>query len=291
MQVELVHTTTLDQVPLDGYLRVPPSTAPRGRLNAVICHHGVGSKFYTPSFFDTVGDQLLEQGCAVLRVNNRGHDDAFLVGNRAYGAAYEIVDECRHDITAWLDFAESRGYGRVGVWGHSLGAVKTVYFLSVADDPRIQCAIASSPPRFSHTVYASAADGNRFQSDIQAAQALVDGSDREQLVEARVPVQRRFSAKTYVDKYGPVARYDYMEHLPRIRKPLLMTVGSLEANNVSFTRLVQDGPTFNARWSNVECQVIEGADHGYTGRTAELWSALSGWLPRATGALSSARQP
>jgi dienelactone hydrolase len=249
----------------------------------VICDHGVGSKFYTPSFFDAVGDRLLEHGCAVLRVNNRGHDDAFLVGNRAYGAAYEIVDECRHDITAWLDFADSRGYRRVGVWGHSLGAVKAVYFLSVQDDERIVCGLASSPPRFSHAMYASAADGARFQSAIRAAQTLVDGGNAEQLVEAHVPVQRRFSARTYVDKYGPAARYDYMEHLPRVRKPLLLTVGSLEADNVSFTGLVNDGPTFNARWSNVECQVIDGADHGYTNRAAELWSVVGPWL--------SARQP
>jgi len=288
MQVELVHTTTLDQVPLDGYLRVPSSTAARGPIDAVICHHGVGGKFYTPSFFDVAGDALLEQGCAVLRVNNRGHDDAFLVGQREYGASYEIVDECRHDITAWLDFAESRGYRRVAVWGHSLGAVKTVYFLSVQDDDRIVCAVASSPPRFSHAMYAASA-GDAFQSAIRDAQKLVDDGVPEQLVQARVPMQRSFAARTYLDKYGSTARYDYMQHLPNIRKPLLLTVGSLEAGDVSFASLVQDGPAFNTRWSDVECQVVDGADHSYTERTRELWSTVGSWLARATGALSAAR--
>ena len=278
MQVELVHVTTSDQVPLDGYLRTASSPGP---LDLVICHHGVGSKFYTPSFFDRVGDKLLERGCSVLRVNNRGHDDAFGVGQRAFGATYEIVDECRYDITAWLDFAEARGFKRIGVWGHSLGAVKTIYFLSVQDDARIVSAIASSPPRFAYALY-----DERLQTVLQRAQALVDAGTPEQLVEAQVPVQRRFAAQTYLDKYGPEARYDYLAHLPQVRKPLLLTVGSLEADNVSFTGLVQDGSSYAARWPAVDFALIDGADHAYTDRTDALWAALEGWL---TGVMAQTR--
>jgi pimeloyl-ACP methyl ester carboxylesterase len=273
MQVELVHVTTSDQVPLDGYLRTVSGAGP---LDLVICHHGVGSKFYTPSFFDRVGDKLLERGCAVLRVNNRGHDDAFTVGRRAFGAAYEIVDECRYDITAWLDFAEARGFKRIALWGHSLGAVKTIYFLSVQDDPRVACAVASSPPRFAHGLY-----DERLETVLQRARAFLDAGTPEQLVEAQVPIERLFAAQTYVDKYGPNARYDYLAHLPRIRKPLLMTVGSLEADNVSFTGLVQDGPSYATRWPGVDFALIDGADHAYTDRTDALWAALAGWLTHA----------
>ena len=202
MQVELVHVATSDEVPLDGYLRTASSAGP---LDLVICHHGVGSKFYTPSFFDRVGDRLLDRGCAVLRVNNRGHDDAFGVGQRTFGATYEIVDECRYDITAWLGFAQARGFKRVGVWGHSLGAVNTIYFLSVQDDARITCAIASSPPRFAYALY-----DERLHAVLQRAQTLVDAGTPDELVQAQVPVQRRFAAQTYLDKYGPDARYDYL---------------------------------------------------------------------------------
>lgn len=284
MQVELVHHTTTDNVPLDGYLRTPPGSATRGPADLVICHHGVGSKFYTPSFFDRVGDALLERGCAVLRVNNRGHDDAFLVGERAFGAAFEIVDDCRLDITAWLDFAEARGFTRIALWGHSLGAVKTVYFLSVQDDPRITCAIASSPPRFNHAMYASSKDSERFLSDIARAQALVAAGTPEELLRAQIPTPRRFAARTYLDKYGVDARYDYVEHLPRVRKPLLLTVGSLEDGNVSFSGLVHDGPSFNARWPMVDFALIEGADHGYNDRDAQLWSSVEAWLTRVSAA-------
>jgi dienelactone hydrolase len=274
VQVQLVHTTTRDRVPLDGYLRTSNARpVDSNALDLVICFHGVGGKFYTPSFFDTIGDTLLERGCAVLRVNSRGHDDAFLVGDRTYGSTYEIVDECRADIVAWLDFAEARGFRRVAVWGHSLGAVKSVYFLSVQDDPRIVCAIASSPPRFAYELH-----GEALRSVIDRAQSLIDAGTPEETVQATVPVRRRFAARTYLDKYGPQARYDYMTHLPNVRKPLLLTVGGLEADNVSFSGLVQNGASFNSRWPDVQFRLIDGADHAYANRSAELGGAVTGWL-------------
>jgi pimeloyl-ACP methyl ester carboxylesterase len=244
----------------------------------VICHHGVGGNFYSSYFFDAMGDALLERGCAILRVNNRGHDQAVLVGGRRLGAANEIVDDCRFDITAWLDFAEQRGFRRIAIWGHSLGAVKTVYFLSVQDDPRIMCAVASSPPRFSYEMYRSAAGGDQFAAALKDAQSLVAAGKPEASIEAVVPVVRRFSAATYVDKYGPEARYDYFEHLPKVRKPLLLTLGSLEAGNVSFAPLAKEGPSFGDRWPMIAYRLIDGADHSYATHTKELWSAVSEWL-------------
>src|SRR5712691_9251975 len=122
---------------------------------------GVGSTFYGPSFFDTVGDALVANGTAILRVNSRGHDQAYHLQQRRLGAAYEVIDDCRLDFTAWLDFAAARGFRRVALWGHSLGAVKTIYFLSVARDPRVICAVASSPPRFVHQAYLDSAGGAR----------------------------------------------------------------------------------------------------------------------------------
>src|SRR5258708_1823107 len=111
MDVQLVSVETADGGRLDGYLRTPRTSATaRLGIDVVICHHGVGSNFYAPSFFDTVGDELLADGTAILRVNNRGHDQAYQVGQRRLGAAYEVIDDCRHDFTAWLDFASAHGF-------------------------------------------------------------------------------------------------------------------------------------------------------------------------------------
>ncbi len=282
MHVELVTTTTSDHLRLSGYLRTPEAAVRQSlAVDLVICHHGVGSNFYNPLFFDRMGDEFLARGCSILRVNSRGHDQAYLDGQRMLGSAYEIVDDCRLDFTAWLDFATQRGFRKIAVWGHSLGAVKTVYFLSVQDDARIVCALASSPPRFSNAAYRSSEDGERFAADVARAEQLVRDGQPEALLEARVPVQRWFAASTYVDKYGPDTRYDYFDHLPRVRKPLLLTVGSLEADNVSFAPLAEEGPTFRARWPLVSFSNVEGADHSYASRTQELWSEAASWFAEA----------
>ena len=75
MIVDLVHVQTRDEVRLDGIWRKPSQeTISQLDVDVVILHHGVGGNFYHPGMFDVFGDALLEQGCAVLRVNNRGHE-------------------------------------------------------------------------------------------------------------------------------------------------------------------------------------------------------------------------
>jgi dipeptidyl aminopeptidase/acylaminoacyl peptidase len=282
MHVELVRVTTTDRLRLSGYLRTPAASVQHSLpVDLVLCLHGVGGNFYNPSFFDKMGDELLARGCAILRVNTRGHDEAYLDGGRQLGSAYEIVDDCRLDVTAWMDFATERGFRAMALWGHSLGAVKTVYFLGVQDDPRIVCALASSPPRFSNATYRASSDGPRFETDIARAQQLLADGQPEVLLETRVPMERRFAARTYLDKYGPNTRYDYFQHLPNVRKPLLLTVGSLEADNVSFAPLVEQGPSFETRWPEISFSNIDGANHAYASRTRELWTDVASWFSRA----------
>ena len=281
MEVELVSVETSDGVRLDGYLRSRRASTALLGVDLVICHHGVGGNFYGASFFDRMGDALLDHGSAILRVNNRGHDQAFQVSERRLGAAYELIDHCRRDITAWLDFGQRRGFRRMALWGHSLGAVKTVYFLGTENESRVVCAVASSPPRFSHQAYLSGPNAARFAADIERAHQLVGAGKPDDLLEALVPVARPFSARTYLDKYGPQARFDYFDHLSNVRVPLLLTLGSLERAEMNFAPLAEEGPTLAARWPDIAYQLIQDADHSYAERTRELWLAVSAWLKGA----------
>jgi hypothetical protein len=57
-----------------------------------------------------------------------------------------------------------------------------------------------------------------------------------------------FSARSYVDKYGPEDRYDYFTRLPQVRVPLLLTSGSLEDRSLAglvFQRLAIRGPVLH----------------------------------------------
>src|SRR3954468_10648220 len=132
MLVELVQVTTRDGVRLDGMFQAPgDSTSPRPPVDAVCFVHGTGGNFYSSTLFDSLAGRLLEWGCGVLRVNTRGHDGISTAvtdrGGRRLGAAYEVVDDCRHDLAAWVEWLRQTAGPRVGLVGHSLGAVKALY--------------------------------------------------------------------------------------------------------------------------------------------------------------------
>ncbi|HEY2760951.1 MAG TPA: hypothetical protein VGI75_09410, partial [Pirellulales bacterium] len=113
--VELVQARTADGVRLDGALAAAkhgdPSRSPP--VDAALCIHGTGSNFYAATIFEGLEPKLLADGIAVLRANTRGHDSistaATLTGPKRLGSSLENVDDCRHDILAWLEFLSGRG--------------------------------------------------------------------------------------------------------------------------------------------------------------------------------------
>jgi len=278
MQVELVSVETADGVRLDGALRRPAGGDKRLGLDLLICHHGVGGNFYNPYFFDDLGALLLDQGCAVVRVNSRGHDQAYRGPRGKLGAEYEIIDDCRQDWRAWLAFAESLGYRRIGLWGHSLGAVKTIYYQSIERDPRVVCAVASSPPRFSYAAYLASDEGARFKADMDRARHLVATGQPEATIEVAVPIVSSFAARTYIDKYGPDSPYDILARAPGSTAPLLVTLGELEIDGLAFRDLAERGPGLHAVSPQVSYALVPGADHSYATRVPALWDAFRGWL-------------
>src|SRR5688500_5678597 len=101
MHVDLVQTTTRDGVRLDGTFQA--STRPAAfPVDAFCLVHGTGGNFYSSTLFDALADRLVELGAGILRVNTRGHDGVSTAvtarGGRRLGAAYEVLDECRHDL-------------------------------------------------------------------------------------------------------------------------------------------------------------------------------------------------
>jgi hypothetical protein len=122
MIVDLVSIQTQDGVRLGGSWRKPiQGQASQLGVDVVILHHGVAGNFYHPGMFDDYSDAILAQGCAVLRVNNRGHDliCRAVIGQevKRMGAAYERLDDSRHDWRAWVDFAAAAASKRFGSGG------------------------------------------------------------------------------------------------------------------------------------------------------------------------------
>lgn len=291
MSTELVNARTRDGVRLDGVWHTPEASAGTGLpVDVMLLHHGVGGNFYGSGPFESFVPWLLESGCATMRVNNRGHDavsNAVRDGVRTkFGAAYEIIDDCRMDWEAWLDYAEAQGYERIGVWGHSLGAVKSIYHAAVDHDPRVTCVVAGSPPRFSYSYYSSVGTwgdveeaGKRYNETCALAQSYVDKGEPEQLIHVEFPVPLLVSAGTYVDKYGPAEQYDVVTRIPEVTAPLFCIVGSAEPlEQFPFWGLPEELQRLNGEVENFTFAYIDGANHSYSDHRKEVWDVTESWL-------------
>ncbi len=282
MLVDLVQVTTRDGVRLDGMLQT--STATKAwPLDGLCFIHGTGGNFYGSTLFDAIGTHCLERGCAVLRVNTRGHDGisnaVTTKGGRRLGAAYEIVDDCRHDLAAWIDFLKERVGPRVGLVGHSLGAVKAIYALAHEASMDVVCAVAVSPPRLSYSWFCQSPEGATFLVAYQRAEQLVQAGLPNTLIEVQLPLPFAITAAGYVEKYGPDERYNYLSLVKSVRCPMLITLGAIEAaGNMAF-RGAADA-IGELRRANISVVTIADADHFYTNARRELIAELGRWIGR-----------
>jgi len=280
MLVDLVQVTTRDGVRLDGIYQGPVVPRSDLRVDTVVCVHGTGSNFYSSTLFEAVADRLLALGAGVLRINTRGHDLMSTAvtprGGRRLGAAYEVFDDCRHDLAAWVAWLAERGCSRVGLIGHSSGAVKCLYTQAHEPNPAVACVVALSPPRLSHSWFAQSDKGREFLDTYERACLLVEAGEPEALLEVRIPLPFIIAAAGYREKYGPDERYNYLRFLSWLRCPVLVTLGEKEvADNMAF-RGAAEAVTQAA--PGVRVETVAGADHFYTGVREPLLACLEGWL-------------
>jgi alpha-beta hydrolase superfamily lysophospholipase len=261
-----------------GALETCPTTTP---FDAVCLVHGAGGNFYSSTFFEFLAERFADRGLAALRANTRGHDGISTLvtgkGPRRQGAAFEIVDDCRHDLAGWVGWLQANVGPRVALLGHSLGAVKCLY--AVAQGLTVAAIIALSPPRLSYSWFCQSAKAAEFLSSYRRAEALVAQGEPATLIEVKVPLSMHITAAGYCEKYGPDERYNYLNFLHAVRVPALVLLGGKETvDNAAF----QSAPEEVARWRdkrpNLAVDVIPGGDHFYTGVRAEAWQRIETWL-------------
>lgn len=278
--VELVKTTTTDDVRLDGALYFPSSSTGHNKFDAVLLLHGVGGNFYGSSLLNRFVPPLTEAGLHVLLVNTRGHDGFFNgSGGRRFGAAFEVVDECRLDIAAWINFLAQKELRRVVLAGHSLGAIKAVYYQAQSGSDIVRRVLAMSPPRLSYECFQAGCEGPEFFESYATARRMVKHDGGDDVFKATFPFPLLISARTFIDKYGPGERYNILKFSDRVACPTLFTYGSaeLEHGGIAFAGL----PEALDRLPGGERRrviVVEEADHHYSGLQEELIERVLTWL-------------
>lgn len=271
-----------DRIRLHGFLQCDGTPNSESMLWIII--HGVAGNFYAPTLLSDISDALREIGHATLRINTRGHDQiAFASGSWPYlvGSSFEKIKDSYEDIGAWIKAASQWGFERIGIIGHSLGAIKAGYYAKHAStaqgiDPALDRLILISPPRLNHeTLKSDPKYGRTYQEDLARAEQLVLAGDSDRLLQIKFPQPLVISAGTYLDKYGKANEYDYLRWADKISAAHWI-FGSLEVrgtrlNFANCDKLLQKTIQNRPRHT---IDVIEDGDHNYTEARAVLSSRL-----------------
>ena len=279
MIVDLIRIDTEDGMSAVGALYPPRAEPPeQSPVDAMLLVHGSGTNFYASHGAATAED-LSGAGFPCLSFNTRGHDIIWRdpENGRYYGNAYEILDDCNIDLKAGIDCLWAQGYRRIGILGHSMGAVKVAYYAATAGDERVQVVVPISPVRLSYRYYMESPDQDEFRGIIELCRSLEAEGKGDQVFRVDFPIPHMFGASAYLDKHGPDERYNLVDLAPQIKIPMLALGGTLETH----TRLLDicgDLTKAAINSPQADCVLIEDGTHSLVNKREESARAVVDWL-------------
>ena len=279
MLVDLVNVVNDDGLTLDGAFFAPDMGAsPKGPVDAVLLNHGSTGNFYSGSQI-AMAQALRSQGYPCLSLNSNAHDTVWYNASDStyYGVAFEILDRCRLDLKAGMDYLAELGFRRIALVGNSMGAVRVGYYAATEADDRVATVIPISPVRLSYSYFMDSEDAAEFQGIVQRADELEAQGKAQELMAVNFPIPQMFSAASYLDKHGPGERYNLVTLAPKIKAPVFALSGSLETHS-RLRDMARDLATAAVNSPRAEYKVIEGGNHSLNNRTDEAATAVLEWL-------------
>jgi pimeloyl-ACP methyl ester carboxylesterase len=276
---ELVETKASDGVELAGAVIRPAAAA---RSLPIVWIHGFTGRYYEPVAI-RIGRRLAERGHVFVTGNNRGNNYGAILHDREKGeqrlggAAWENLEESQLDVDAWISFAAGLGYEQVALVGHSLGGMKSTYYVATRNDPRVRTLVNASGPvwRFvgpAPDQTARLAEAERMVAEGRGLDLMPPAFDngRHSVSAQRVVNARRFHDVLFGRGGKPPAT-------ALVRCPLFAFIGSEETwlGEPKDLDWLREASTASPR---VETRVFHGADHVYTGHEVEVADAIADWV-------------
>ncbi len=294
LKPEIVHIATADNLLLPGLFFEPEQKTKK----ALVMLHGNGgsSILRYRSLTKAFVSALHAHQTAYLPFNNRGAGYYTKVdlakpegseSSRKYGMAYEQIEEAVADIEAVTSFLQSRGYTEINLIGYSTGANKIcIYNFLKPQNPIHKYILACGGDDVG--IYYNQWGADKFYSYLDEAKMAVENGRGRDLILELVKEGLIISYQSLLDTIDPNGSYNcfsYHEVLSQkrlgtkhlfqefssITKPSLVVYGDQDefcygqVNNIM--EILKHHTSPNA---SMEYQLIEGADHGFTGKETEL---------------------
>lgn len=296
---ELVQFASADGLMLSGILYEPRKASRAG----VIWLHGNGdASVFTSARTPLLAAALNRRNIAFLPFDNRGSHMFKRFRRRSgrerrrveIGMARELIADAVHDIRGALRFMRQRGYTDIHLAGHSTGANKICVYetLTRRSGARSNLLIAGGDDV---GLYRESLGRTRFDRVLERSRREVASGRGDRLIPAGIsyfPMSWSSLLDT-IDPDGLYNTFPFREALTGERlsaEPLFRMVTSLRRPSVAIygsedeycfgnvngcVRLLEQHAPARTRF---ETRVIEGADHGFTGRSDGLARSIADWI-------------
>ena len=282
MKQELVRINSIDNIEQPGILY-----SPNNDTNKIVIHvHGLNGNFYENRFLDTIAKSYTDNNYAFLTFNNRGRDfiTELLKGNdfTIIGGSLERFKDCILDIDGIVNWTKNKGYNEIILEGHSYGCNKVLYYYNHKKSDNIKkivllapCDVPSEGKKF-----LSKEEYEKTKSD---STRLVREGKESVLIDFPVMANGKIAAGTYYYDFLPGGENDFFRYndgvngkseiLNSIDIPTLIIFGDVdECVLTQPIDIVKEYLTNNINDCNI--QIIEGADHLYSGRYEALGKVI-----------------
>ena len=274
MDTQKIKTITADKLVMDGLLYKSET-----RSNTIVINiHGTAGNFYANDFIEAMASGYTDQSIDFMPVNNRGHDfiaeikRAGKLKSKTIGYAYENFEDCIHDIKAWIDFAAELKYKNIILQGHSLGAIKCVYYLHKTKDKRVNGLIFASPPDVVGLILK-----RKKPVGLTDDLLLINTGDSLQIVSKRTMEQlgRKNGPADIFSTYSP----DKKSVLGELAIPIFAFFGDLnEAVTMDPEKALEILHKKAEGCSDFTYKVFRGANHVYLNKEKRVAAELAKWI-------------
>ncbi len=282
MKTTLHRIITKDGLELVGLLYEPDGVSDSKEI--LVHVHGMGGNFYENPFVDSIAKKLTSEGVALFVFNNRGCEaikdltktiDSKKDSKKSFvriGSTYEKFEDCIFDIGAAMDFVAGQGFNKINLSGHSLGTSKIVFYITEANDKRINSILLLSPA----DMHGLARDeGEGFEEFIKEANEKAESGRGSELLSKLLWNDYLLSASTYLSLFGEKSKTgifnlykpeDKLEVLSKITQPLFVIMGRKDdAIVVPVEEVMSRIKNAATNSSRVETKILGDANHGYFG--------------------------
>lgn len=278
MKQELVRINSIDEIEQPGILYTPNEDTDK----IVIHVHGLNGNFYENRFLDILAKSYTDKNYAFLTFNNRGRDfiTELLKGNdfTIIGGSLERFKDCILDIDGVVNWVKEKGYKEIILEGHSYGCNKVLYYYNHKKDDSIKKIVLLAPCDIP-------SEGKKFLSEEEYNKAkeestrLVQENKENELIDFSVMANGKIAAGTFFYDFLPNGENDFIRYvdgingkselLNSINIPTLVIFGDVD--ECVLTQPIDVVKQYlKNNLSNCNIQIINGADHSYTGKYEEL---------------------